>query len=124
MNTAIISIGSNTARKDALVRDALNRLGTTVLDATPPFADPDDNLPSAPYLNIIACIATNLDYDSLRLRFKALEREAGRSPSSKDVGLVPLDIDIVVFNGEVKRPADFDRLYFQHGYSRLSITRP
>ena len=106
------------------MRDALNRLGTTVLDATPPFADPDDNRPSAPYLNIIACIATELDYDSLRLRFKVLEREAGRTPSSKDVGLVPLDIDIVVFNGEVKRPADFDRLYFQHGYSRLSITRP
>lgn len=124
MNTAVISLGGNTAQKELIVPAALRRLGVDVLEATDPYVDPDDNQPSAPYLNILAIIETPLDYDTLRMRFKGLEREAGRTPGSKSAGLVPLDIDIVVFNGEIKRPLDFNRPYFSHGYSLLSITRP
>lgn len=124
MNRAIISLGSNVTDKESVLRRAVALLDSKIIESTQPYIDPVDNQPSAPYLNIVTAIETEKDHDTLRAFFKELERKAGRTESDKSLGLVPLDIDIVVFNGKIMRPADFDREYFKHGYRLLSITRP
>lgn len=124
MNSAIISLGSNTDDKLNKLTSALSSLEVILIEATEPYIDPDDNLPYSPYLNIVAVVNTDKDYESLRNHTKLLERKAGRSKEDKDSGIVPLDIDIVVYNGKIIRPADFNRPYFTNGYSRLSSIKP
>ena len=73
------------------------------------------------YYNVVAQLVSEPAYDELRCRFKSMEAEAGRRPDSKSTGVIPLDIDIVIFNGEVVRPHDFRQNYFQQCYKGLSI---
>lgn len=48
--------------------------------------------------------------DSVRF-FKQIESELGRTPESKEQGLMPIDIDFVFWNGEAMRD-DYDKWDF------------
>ncbi|MDE6450521.1 MAG: 2-amino-4-hydroxy-6-hydroxymethyldihydropteridine diphosphokinase [Muribaculaceae bacterium] len=124
MNRAVISLGSNINGKESIISRALDTLGVKIAEATPPYMDPDDNDNTRPYLNIVAVIETDMDYETARTHFKQIEKEAGRTPSDKATGLIPLDIDIVIFNDRIIKPEDFERPYFIHGYRLLRNTRP
>jgi 2-amino-4-hydroxy-6-hydroxymethyldihydropteridine diphosphokinase len=54
---------------------------------------------SQKFYNQVAEIDTNIPYPVLRLKLKAIEKDFGREPSNKNV--VPLDLDILTFNGDV-----------------------
>jgi len=123
MNRAVISLGSNVADKKNILYNTMSHLGVTVIEATPPYIDVQDNVAQDPYINIVAVIESPVDHNTLQRYFKQLERDAGRCSGDKATGLVPLDIDIVLFNGDIIRPADFSRAYFKHGYSLLK-TKP
>jgi len=71
------------------------------------------------YTNAVVSGTTEMDYDSLVVLTKALELEFGRDDICRSKGLVPLDVDIVVWDGEVKRPRDYRSSYFRIGISRL-----
>ncbi len=124
MNRGVISLGSNINGKESIISRALDTLGVHVTEATPPYMDPEDNDNTRPYLNIIAVIETAMDYETTRAHFKQIEKAAGRTPSDKATGLIPLDIDIVIFNDRIIKPGDFERPYFIHGYRLLRNTRP
>lgn len=117
MNTAVISLGSNAPDKSKIMEHAIGELGIDVVEATPPYIDPDDNHPSMPYLNIVARIETTMAHDELNRHFKLIEQRFGRQHS---MSMVTLDIDIVVFNDSILRPLDYERTYFVHGYRLLS----
>lgn len=124
MNHGIISLGSNVPDKKRILLHAITALGVNVIEATPPYMDPEDNDNRKPYLNIVALIETTMDFDSLLDSFKKQETEAGRTPAGKISGEIPLDIDIVVFNDNIIRPEDYRRPYFTRGYRMLRNTRP
>ncbi|MDE7472703.1 MAG: 2-amino-4-hydroxy-6-hydroxymethyldihydropteridine diphosphokinase [Muribaculaceae bacterium] len=109
---AIISLGSNSADKELKLNQALELLGVAIVKSSGAYDDLIDNTPCRPYLNIVAEIETNLDHDTLRSRFKAIELKLGRD-RRQDV--VAIDIDIVIFDGTVMRPTDYERPYFQTG---------
>ena len=113
MNKAIISLGSNVQDKIAILQRALGMIGCEVMEATDVFVDEQG------YANIVAVVLTESEHDILRHNFKKLEHLFGRQKGSKSGDGVELDIDIVVFNDEVRRPADFSQLYFRHGLSML-----
>ena len=60
------------------------------------------------------------DMDELGATMKRWECEAGRVPRSKSV---PLDIDIVLFDGRIIRPRDYGQEYFKIGYRALDQGR-
>lgn len=124
MNRAIISLGSNIADKETILQHTLCNLDYKIVAATPPYIDSCDNNNDSPYMNIIAIIDTNDDCAVMKSRFKEIEKKAGRRPQDKETGIIPLDIDIVIFNNEIIRPTDYNRPYFKHGYSLLINTRP
>ena len=70
----------------------------------------------APYTNAVVSGLTGLGYDALEASLKAYERARGRDETARQRGGVPVDIDIVVWNGEVTRPRDFRHDFFQIGY--------
>ena len=69
---------------------------------------------------MVGCINCSQDMEELGALMKRWEREAGRIAHSKSV---PLDIDIVVFDGQVVRPRDFAQEYFKIGYRALDQVR-
>jgi 2-amino-4-hydroxy-6-hydroxymethyldihydropteridine diphosphokinase len=50
---------------------------------------------------------------------KSWEAECGRTPESKQKGVVPIDLDIVMWNSEVVRPVDYSRSYVSMGIAQL-----
>lgn len=76
--------------------------------------------PQPPYLNCVCYIKTTLSYSELNEKLKLFEQQAGRTPADKAKGRVPLDVDIVVWDSEVVRPADWESGYFQHGLAELA----
>lgn len=116
MNSVVISLGSNTCDSRQLISRAIHELLPELIALTEPYSD------STGYLNVVARLLTPITYDALRARFKIMERQAGRKPGSKGEGGVPLDIDIVIFEGEVMRSKDVNQAYFKHGAQLLSLT--
>ncbi len=122
MNNAILSLATNTPDKHAQMNHAIEELraiDSTLSVSTAYETDPVGNREQPRYLNAVAIIETSWDYESLHGRLKELEQLHGRTPESKAQGAIPLDIDIVVWNGEVLRPRDWEQTYFTIGLREL-----
>lgn len=121
-HTAVLSLGSNWGDREEAVKNALAqiqcRLGETVTSEiyfTPPVSGN-----GADYANCVAAVYTDRDADDICLITKQMETEAGRTPERRERGEVPLDIDLVIFDGDILRPADFTRQYFYEGLLQIS----
>lgn len=73
----------------------------------------------SPFSNQLAKFSTTLSPDSVHDLFKELERQSGRVPEDKALGVVKLDIDLLVFDNEVLKPEDMKREYVRKGMSVL-----
>ena len=113
MNKAVISLGSNVPDKIVILQRALGMIDCKVLDATDVFLDEHG------YANIVAVVLTEFEHDILRHNFKKLGCLFGGLKGTESVDGVEVDIDLVVFNDEVRRPSDFSQPYFRHGLSML-----
>ena len=69
----------------------------------------------SPFSNQLAKFSTTLSPDSVHDLFKELERQSGRVPEDKALGVVKLDIDLLVFDNEVLKPEDMKREYIRKG---------
>jgi len=62
---------------------------------------------------------TSLTLHDLGIKLKETEIEAGRDDECRELGLVPLDMDIVVFDSKILRPRDFAQSFFRIGLKQL-----
>lgn len=118
----VICIGSNIEAKTAIVADIIAELSTMLgnFSSSGIYVNDDDSGLGAPYANAVCCGDYKGDMESL-VRYAALrETRYGRTPQSKASGIMPLDIDIVVFSGHTVNPIQFDKTYFRQGYDRLA----
>lgn len=125
MRWAIISIGSNVPDKEKRVSGMCGEL-KHIFPAcevsavyTTPAVGRCAGMPD--YCNAVARIATTDDYDALKAFFKQKEVEHGRSHDANVPSLVPLDIDIVVWEGKVLRPRDMEQEYMRVGLRQLGL---
>lgn len=49
-----------------------------------------------------------------------METEAGRTPESKKTNQIPLDLDIIIWNKEVKKPRDLSYEFVLKGIEELA----
>lgn len=119
LHSAFICIGSNWGNRVKTVRQAISHLvrttdslwSSTIYET--PAAGKDSGTPA--YMNAVVKIRVNSDYPELNLMLKRMELEAGRNEECRNLGRVPLDLDIVEFDGEVLRPEDFRQKYYRIG---------
>ena len=64
------------------------------------------------YLNAICLANTELSLNSVQSILKKIEGEMGRKRDDA-FGLVAIDLDLVVWNGEILRPWDVAQSYYQ-----------
>ncbi|MDO5571906.1 MAG: 2-amino-4-hydroxy-6-hydroxymethyldihydropteridine diphosphokinase [Bacteroidales bacterium] len=123
MNNILVSLGSNVSQSVNILNDAILKIKDMASEAR--FSsvyetDPEGEHKHSKYKNCIGEMSTNLDYDNLKDLFKNMEVTAGRKPEMKINGIVPLDIDIVIWNQKVIRPKDLSMEYIKQGLMELS----
>lgn len=121
MNSLILSLGTNSPDREWQMSHAINRMKqifrkTLVSEV---YEVPAHNGVDAPYLNAVMVATTNMDIEEVTAAVKQWETLCGRTPASKQQGVIPIDIDVVVWNDEVLRPVDYSRSYVSIGISRL-----
>lgn len=122
INTVVVCFGSNTSDRLGNIRramEAFNDVGRVTAESEI-YENPADNGTDDAYLNAVARIETQLNEERLAQFIAALEQAAGRTPKSKPAGIMPLDVDVVIINGSVRRPYDYSRPYFTTGYRQIS----
>lgn len=114
MHQLTLCIGSNIASRQAAIEDALAAIAHLAridwhsgLHESRDVTGRGNN-----YLNLVVEGRTELDFNDLRSEMKALEARAGRTPESKTSGIMPLDVDIVVWDGQIVSEVDFNSKYF------------
>ena len=119
MHTAIVCVASNINSGNLKLDEFVVRLKAQIdssavcsgIYATRSITDG-----VTPYYNLVASYRTPLSLPELTQMMKQWEKDAGRIHGQKEVAL---DIDVVVFDGIVVRPNDFDQSYFKTGYNAL-----
>ncbi|KGN86756.1 2-amino-4-hydroxy-6-hydroxymethyldihydropteridine diphosphokinase [Porphyromonas sp. COT-290 OH860] len=122
----VLTIGSNTdaPRHVAYVERALGE-HFSVCKATQPVQTAPIDFPyaSADFTNIVLVAKTTLSQNEVYTILKQLETDCGRTPQSRQIHpeLVPMDLDLIVWDGEVCKPRDLTRPYVQSGLAALGV---
>ncbi|HLF18468.1 MAG TPA: 2-amino-4-hydroxy-6-hydroxymethyldihydropteridine diphosphokinase [Candidatus Omnitrophota bacterium] len=121
MNTAVIGIGSNISPQKN-VKKAKNLLAQTfhvlkesAFIQTKPVGYTDQG----DFINGSVYIETALPIEKLSQKMKKLEKQLGRSASPIKYGPRTIDLDIVVFNGEVVDHDFYERDFLKNAVLEL-----
>ena len=121
LTEAVISIGSNCGDRDKNVRSGLEWLNKLLYKskASSLYATPDCSGGPREYINAVVKGITTLPLSELEDKCKEYEKLHGRTDEARRLGNVTIDIDIVIFDGNVLRPKDAGRAFFTIGYSMI-----
>lgn len=121
MNRFVLSIGSNSSdryEKMSMTIERLNSLlnieAASSVYETLPWGGGDKL-----YINCVMAGTTSMDMECLIEMTKELEKQCGRDEETKKQGIVPIDLDIVIWNDTVLRPKELSRDYFVTGYRQI-----
>lgn len=123
MHRCVICLGSNHHAKICLAK-AEKMLGECFPSITwgkIVETAPEGTFGTTPYLNRAALIGTTWDIDRLTKCFKEMERACGRTKESRRTGIIPLDIDLLVSDGQAVKPADLQKRYVRRALEELPL---
>lgn len=86
------------------------------------YETPDHTGLGLPYDNVVIACRPGLSYDLFCEKLKTMEDALGRTPSSKSTGVMPIDIDIIYWEGQLVDPVQSNRDYFRIGYNEIERT--
>ena len=117
----VIGIGSNVSDKVDSIKDAFAWLSDISEDfiASEIYITKALNGIDDDYANAVCSCSLDQSLQDFNLLLKQYEKSRGRTPESKITGLIPIDLDIVIYNGEIVRQKDYIREYFQKGWKMI-----
>ncbi|MDE6006576.1 MAG: 2-amino-4-hydroxy-6-hydroxymethyldihydropteridine diphosphokinase [Muribaculaceae bacterium] len=118
----VLSLGSNC---DAdYVAQALKWLKSLLSDfkASSLYETPPAKGVGRSYINAVITGSTQSAYEPFNRQLKEYEELAGRDQSCREAGLVPIDIDIVIWNDDIIRPWDYRQNFFKIGYAPIKAS--
>ncbi len=117
----ILCLGSNTNDRRQRIIAACQWLASVMtIEAqsdiydTPPFSGVGSD-----YVNTVVAISTDLTLETIDALCKEYERREGRDDTCRSRGIVPIDMDVVIYGDTIVRPHEVSRYYFQQGYCSL-----
>lgn len=119
-HTALICLGANTPDAAARISDATDMLRSLCLIGriTPAYRTaPEYAGETVPYLNCLLELSTVYAFDELSAVTKSYQTAVRTAAAAAP--LIAVDIDIVVWDGEVIRPADYSSAYLRKGLPLL-----
>lgn len=121
-NVLVICIGSNSNDREWQMTNCINWLKSILSDCqvSPVYTTPALNGVDADYMNAVMRAKTHDTFSEINEKLKQYETICGRTPASKLQGVVPMDLDIIMWDNEILRPKDFQHSYFQEGWKHLN----
>lgn len=116
-STCILCLGSNYERDFHMAdaRNALSKCFHNIRFGEEMITQAIGDGMLSPFSNQLAKFDTHHTFEEIHRILKDIERQSGRTPNDKHLGIVKLDIDILVFNNQTIKPADLQRDYVQKG---------
>ena len=121
MISLVISLGSNCGDRKSQIRDALEWLKNILIQTkcSEIYETPCAKNTGNPYLNaVIAGYYQGTGYE-MEDMLKEKERQMGRHAQCRESGDVPIDMDIVIMDGEIIKNWDYRQKFFKIGYSQI-----
>ena len=72
------------------------------------------------FLNQMAVTATESSLEEVKGVLKAMEKRLGRLAEDKQAGIIPIDIDLLLWNETILKPADWEKEYVQQLFRSLA----
>lgn len=121
-STVVVSFGSNTKQKGDNVVEAIRWFCSLMKDVrvSHVYETAPVGSGTAPYANAVAIGCTDMCLQSVTMAAKEYELVHGRDVEARRNGEVPIDIDVVMWNGDISRQQDFAADFFQIGYTALT----
>lgn len=109
----LLSLASNRFQKSNLAkaRVCLSKVISQVSYTSELWTEPMSSTRHELYLNQLAVGQTDLTLDELNLQLKAIETNLGRTAQKRQLGIVPIDIDILQYEDQRLHERDWQRPY-------------
>lgn len=123
LSQVVLSLGSNVpARHEMLMAGLvwLREHGLEGMRCSTLYTTPALHPGKPEYMNAVVAGSIALHRDALNAALKRYEATCGRNDDMRCRGLVPIDIDIVMWNGAVLRNQDFQQQFFQIGWTQIN----
>ena len=122
-NEVILCLGTNLPDRRQRLSSAIARLAAhvAVADYSEAVESADVSGLGADYLNVVVRCFTSLSLNELRRLISRIEEAEGRTAQAKLTGCMPIDIDVVMYGGEVVSRCDYQRDYFRQAYQLLTV---
>lgn len=117
--TAVVGIGSNAPDGRERVEGAFAFLASVArIEARSSVytTAPWGKRSGRDYTNAVGIVAVDMPFESFEEILKGYERCNGRDEQSRQLGRVPVDLDIVYWGARCLRPHEISRGYFSRGY--------
>ena len=125
MHQVVISLAANRFQKKNLSR-ARQRLGEVLSDVcftAEHWTQPMNTSRKDAYLNQIATGTTTMDEATLNDWLKDTELQFGRTEAKRRLGIVPIDLDLLLFDDERRHLSDWERPYVKNLMAELHRER-
>lgn len=119
LHEAILCIGSNVAPRGERIASAIEQLAGVceAMDVSDRLESADVTGQGAPYVNVALRCLTSAERDIFTAYISEIERSGGRKMDSKSE--VAIDVDLVIWDGEVVSCADYNSAFFRPLYAQL-----
>lgn len=124
MHKIILALGSNHEAK-VNIELALNLLSKSIkiIQSTPSYDNESTEFPISIFTNKILVCETELTYEILNKELKRIETECGRNNYAKTSGIIPLDIDILLYDNNRYHINDWDKPYIKYLFTFISLNQ-
>lgn len=123
MNKVTLCIGSNTGDRQGNIHSAIIHLSKIIgrIETSGIYETVSEDGKGGPYMNTVLSGETGLTLDGLIKYAKRWEVLNGRTLRSKQLGEITIDIDIIIWNGDIVRRKEYDSRHFSIGYRQLRM---
>ena len=121
MTKVILSLAANRFQKSNLAkaRECLSKVISNVSYTSEQWTEPMSSSRRELYLNQLAEGDTEQTLDELNQRLKAIEISFGRTAQKRQLGIVPIDVDILLYGDQRLHERDWQRPYVTSLISEL-----
>lgn len=116
-----LSVGSNCGNRSSQVASGIEWLKGFLSECyvSSIYSTGDCHGGPRDYHNAVIKGKTNLSSEEIDNLCKEYERCNGRNEATRARGDVPVDIDVVKYDGNILRPKDYSQKFFRIGYEQL-----
>lgn len=123
LHEVVMSLGSNEHPRCGRIMEAISAMRVLLshCKVSGIYETPEIHGCGDPYMNAVLSGRTSMDRTDLERFSKQYEVEAGRDALARKEGRVPIDVDIVIWDGTVVRPKDYAQSFFKIGFTALKL---